>query len=141
MSIESSILAARGEHHIVGNRTWNGGSVEEAARQFGLFSSPGIYFEVTAREAEAVLGAVLHADMAFHYEVVPLDQAARLAEAFIGQFSHEAAKFYTNGEYGRPRERSGFGPNWTPATSATFDTGVLVVSADRIACAWFTDED
>lgn len=139
-SIESRIVAARGGDLIIGNRTWNGGSVEGAAAEFGLFSSPGIYIEVSALEAESVLRGVLHRDMAYEScELVPLEEAARLAAEFIRQFSFESAKFYTNGEYGRPRVNSSVG--WTPATTATFDTGVLMVSPDRIACAWFMDED
>ncbi len=140
-SIETRILEARGGDAVVGSQTWDGGSVEEAARRFGLFSSPGIYFEVTAREAEAVLGAVLIEHMGWLRDFMPLKQAARLAAEFIGQFRNEPAKFYTNGEYGRPMDASGHGPSFTPATEATFDTGVLVVCPDRIACAWFMDED
>lgn len=138
-SIESRIVAARGGDLIVGNRTWHGGSVEGAAAEFGLLSSAGIYIEVSALEAESVLRSVLHRDMAYEREIVPLDEAARLAAEFIRQFSFESAKFYTNGEYGRPRINSSVG--WTPATEATFDTGVLMVSPNRIACAWFMDED
>jgi hypothetical protein len=59
--------------------------------------------------------------------VVPLEEAARLAAEFIGQFSHDCAKFYTNGEYGKPQERPGIGPSWAPATNATFDPGILVL--------------
>lgn len=141
MSIVSKIIEARGGDLIVDIRNGTVESIAQAAKQFGLDPFLDTYFEVSPREAEAVLAAVLIEDMAYHNELVPRELAAQLSREFIGQFISEDAKFYTNGEFGQPKNMPGVGPSWSPATGATFDTGVLVISPTRIACAWFMDED
>lgn len=141
LDIVSRIMAARGGDSIVDIRNEWADSVEVAANKFGLASSPGIYFEVSRQEAKAVLKAILAEDMAYSCELMPQLDAEKLASAFVGEFIDEAARYYTNGDFGKPREEPGVGPGWTPATDATFDTGILVVTGTRIACAWFMDED
>jgi hypothetical protein len=68
-------------------------------------------------------------------------QANTLAHEFVGQFSDECARFYTNGSYGCSRVGVKSLSDWSPATEATFDSGILVVTPTRIGCAWFMDED
>jgi hypothetical protein len=141
LEIVSQIVAARGGDLVVGVQSGAANSVEDAAGEFGLSPSPDTYFEVTAEEARAVLKTVLAFDMAYHCELVPLPEADRLASEFVGEFVDEGASYYTNGTFGKPRKAPGVGPSWAPATNATFDTGVLVLTRERIACAWFMDED
>ncbi|WP_192311768.1 hypothetical protein [Pseudoxanthomonas sp. PXM02] len=141
MGIEDRIIQARGGGVIVGIRAVQGCTLEDAAGHFGLFPERAHYFEIDAAEAQAVLVAVLSRDMAYGINLVPPDEAQALAAAFVGQFAKESAGYYTNGDYGKPKTTSGVGPGWNPVTDATFDTGVLVVSPSRIACAWFMDED
>jgi hypothetical protein len=141
LEIVSQIIAARGGDLIVGVKNEIASSVEHAAGKFGLATSPDTYFEITSEEAKAVLKAVLAFDMAYHCEWVPLPEADRLASTFVDIFESQGPTYYTNGEYGRPRKAPGIGPGWTPATDATFDTGILVLTRECIACAWFMDED
>lgn len=141
LEIVSRIVDARGGDLIVGVQSDIANSVEDAAAKFGLATSPDTYFEVTPEEAKAVLRAVLAFDMAYHCELVPSAEADNLASEFVDAFVDQKATYFTNGEFGRPRKALGVGPSWTPATNATFDTGILVLTRDRIACAWFMDED
>lgn len=141
MDITGKILQACGGQAIAEVRRFEATSVAEAAAQFGLLASPHIYAEISAEEARAVLIAILHEDMAYGTQRLPLEQARELTAAFFAALGAGPARFYTNGEFGRPRPAPGVGPDWNPATDATFDTGVIAVSPTHIACAWFMDED
>ena len=86
-------------------------------------------------EATHLVTDWLHRDLA--YRVVCLeDRAARaLAREFTGSFPPDA-HFFTNAGLWTDGPRS-----WTPATDATFDCGVGVVSAARVGILWVQDEN
>ncbi len=115
-------------------------SVESAAELFGLSNESDIYKNIERAEAIEVLRNVLHKDMAYSIKIMSSEKAKNLAVEFVDNFGKEA-KFYTNGEYGKPRKKPNFGPSWSPATDATFDTGVIVIIKEMVGCVWFTDED
>lgn len=135
------IREARGDDAIVGIANVAVSSAGEAAGLFGLATAPRIYRRVSREEARAVLLCVLEKDMAYRCELMTADAAASLADAFLGSFDAARASYFTNGDHGLPRDTFGHGPTWNPATDATFDTGILVLDAGRVGCAWFMDED
>ena len=139
MDIYKKIQKSRGGC-IAGIKDAKVKSVESAAELFGLSKDGGIYREVERVEAIEVIKNVLHKDMAYGVKIMSLEKAKNLAEEFIHSFGGEA-KIYTNGEYGKPRKNQNVGPSWSPATDATFDTGVIVIANDVVGCAWFADED
>lgn len=139
MDIHQKIQKARG-CSVVGVKEASVDSVEAAAERFGLSSQSGIYKKIERTEAIEVLKAVLHKDMAYGVKIMSSEKAKNLANAFISEFDDEAV-FYTNGEFGKPRTNPTIGLSWSPATDATFDTGVIVLSNGVIGCAWFEDED
>ncbi len=114
---------------------------ETAARAFGLRADADIYIEVDAEEAASVLRNVIHEDMAYGYEFTPLEHAEQLAVQFLQAIPASGTRYFTNGTFGRPRESPNIGPSWSPATDATFDTGVLILGSSLSACLWFEDED
>lgn len=116
-------------------------TVTHVASIFGLMESPECYEEIDAVEATKVIENVLHRDMAYETEIMPISLARELSGEFVAMFAGTDARFFTNGEWGRPREAPGVGPSWAPVTSATFDTGVLVVSDQTFGCVWCMDED
>jgi hypothetical protein len=116
-------------------------SPELAALAFGLKGDPAIYSEVGPKEAACVLRSVIHRDMAYEMELVPLRQAEELAEQFLRAVGSVGARYFTNGTFGLPRPSPNVGASWSPATEATFDTGILVITPERTACLWFEDED
>ena len=72
---------------------------------------------------------------------MPLSRAEELASEFMQRFGHQACRFFTNGEF---KQDAGAGlvlDRWDPATTATFDTGVLVLGLQESACVWVADED
>ncbi|WP_086931669.1 hypothetical protein [Agarilytica rhodophyticola] len=139
MDIYKKIQKARGSC-ITGVKEAIVESVGCAAELFDLSNESGIYNKIKRPEAVEVLRAVLHRDMAYNVKIMSSEEAKNLANDFVGEFGDDAV-FYTNGEYGKPRDNPNIGPSWSPATDATFDTGIIVVSHGVVACAWFTDED
>ncbi len=139
MDIYKKIQKARGSC-IAGEKEATVKSVESAAELFGLSNENGIYNKIERPEAIAVLRTVLHKDMAYSAKIMSSEKAKSLANEFVGKFDDEAV-FYTNGEYGKPRSNTNVGPSWSPATDATFDTGVIVLSNGVVGCVWFADED
>lgn len=115
-------------------------SVESAAKLFHLSDKVGIYKMIEKAEALELLKVVLHKDMAYGVKIMSSVKASNLAEELIGQFGEDAV-YYSNGDYGKPRKNSNVGASWTPATEATFDTGVIVISNSAVSCVWFADED
>ena len=139
MDVYKKIRKARGSC-IAGIKKAKVVSVESAAELFGLSNESGIYEEIGRAEATEVLKNVLHKDMAYSVKIMSSEKAKNLAEEFICNFG-DGAKFYTNGEYGKPRTNPNVGPSWSPATEATFDTGVIIINKGVVGCAWFADED
>lgn len=93
-----------------------------------------VYREIDRSSAHNILTSVLHTDLAYGVESMPLVRATELACQFIELF--EEARYYTNGLI--PRQAP---CGWNPATQATFDTGVLVIGRVSSGCLWVEDED
>jgi hypothetical protein len=87
-------------------------------------------------EALEVLTRVLHSDLVYDLPVMPRDVAEELARTFMGCFG-EGATFVTNGTFALDRTGGG----WSALTDATFDSGVIGVSSDRVGLIWVEDED
>ena len=127
MSVVDEIIAARvfGVVHC-GLASAHALTTAELAREFGLRNDQGCYREIDEASARESVLRLLHRDMAYHAEVMPLEQAAGLADRFFEPFG-EGARYFTN--------------NWCPVTKATFDEGVLVLGLQRSGCLWVEDED
>jgi hypothetical protein len=90
LPVISQIVAAREAGNlIVEVRADRANTVDQAAEIFGLAATPGVYFEIEAGEATAILTEVLSFDMAYHCELMPRDDAERLANAFVDLFAGE----------------------------------------------------
>jgi hypothetical protein len=86
--------------------------------------------------ARRLLAHVLRFDLAYRTEIMDTEMAARLADRAIDALS-APARWWTNGSIGLP----GDGGSWTGLTEATFDTGVIGASPERVLVVWFMDED
>ena len=139
MDIYKKIQKARGGC-IAGIKGAKVKTVGLAAELFGLSNESGIYKKIERAEAVEVLKSVLHKDMAYNVKIMSSEKAKNLAVEFVDDFGGGAI-FYTNGEYGKSRTNLNVGPSWSPATDATFDTGVIVIFNEVVGCAWFADED
>ena len=128
MAVHDQIAAARDSGHVICGSS-AATDLEGVARAFGLSTRPGTYREIDRVTAEARIIDLLQYDLAYDSEIMPRAKAEDLARAFLD--SVPGARFYSNGT------RQG----WTPATGATFDGGVILVSDGGSACFWIEDED
>jgi hypothetical protein len=90
---------------------------------------------ISAATARRLLAHVLRFDLAYRAEVMDAETAATLADRVIDELG-TPARWWTNGSIGLPR-----GDAWTALTEATFDTGVIGASPERVLVVWFLDED
>ena len=126
-AISNDILAARryGVVHC-GVSSLASPTVSELAREFGLRADQSSYRGIDEASARSSILRLLHRDMAYNAEVMPIVQAEQLTDRFLAQFG-EGSMFFTN--------------NWCPVTDATFDEGVLVLGPNSCGCLWIEDED
>ena len=119
-------------------------TLAELVRQFGLGDDPASYKEIDETAARYLIHLVLHRDMAYNAEVMPLARAVELADQFLAQFGPDTRNF-SNGSWHLPPvvrpDAVACGPSWNPVTTATFDTGVLAIGQARSGCLWIEDED
>lgn len=108
----------------------------ELATRFGLIFASDTYREISKDQAEAVAKRVLYCDLAYDSEIMTTTAAQALASRFLDCFD-ESTQYYTNGDY----YANGSSHSWNPATTATFDTGILVIGKSRVGCLWVEDED
>jgi hypothetical protein len=118
-------------------------SVSELAAEFGLASEPACYREIDADSARRLVRLVLNQDMAYNANIIPRDRAVELADRFLAQFGTDDVRYYTNGAFHETRGPKLGAPSasWNPVTTATFDTGVLVIGPRCSGCLWVEDED
>ncbi len=113
-------------------------SLDELAPRFGLLFTPRTYREIGKEQAEKVAKRILHCDLAYDSELMAEREAEQLASRFLGYFEEKDTQYYTNGDYYITDAGS---QGWHPATSATLDTGILVVAKSQSGCLWVEDED
>jgi hypothetical protein len=119
--------------------------IDEAARTFGLQPLGDKWRAIDRVTAMRVLFALLIEDMAFSSPRMSEQEARMASEEFLSQFG-AGSRFVTNGNWEDGWTRSkhsstAFGPEWTPATNATFDGGVIVLDRSRSGVLWLEDED
>lgn len=99
-----------------------------------------LFKEITdSASAVAILSQLLHKDMAYGSEIMPLEEARNLASGFISLFD-ATSNYYSNSTW-HQHESGGNIRAWAPLTEATFDSGIIVVDNHKIGIAWFEDED
>jgi hypothetical protein len=124
---------------ICGTAKADAASVLAAA--FGLSSEPGRYRAIDGELAHGILTGILHRDLAYGARIMSLARAEALASEVMKRFARPGSRCFTNGEF---RHDAGVGlvlSRWDSATSATFDTGVLIVGPGESVCVWVADED
>ena len=116
-------------------------SVATLAAAFGLKEDASLYHQVDAEMAKAIIVGILHRDLAYGNRLLSLARAQVLAGQIMDRFTDPAIRFLTNGQF---KQGAGAGlvlSHWDPATTSTFDTGVLILGTAESACIWVADED
>lgn len=103
-----------------------------------LTPSP-VWYPMSRSEAKKGAASILHRDRAYDGEIMPANDASRLARGFLGFFTNGDVKCFTNGRLIKPSSESDRG--WNAITEATFDCGIIVVADDSIGILWVADED
>jgi hypothetical protein len=120
-------------------------SLPDTASSFSLSPDISKYRKVCKAEALEILTRLLHKDMAYNSEVMPVETARELSVSFIEGFDDASATFFTNIDFSGEGKKLGndcwAGPNWNPVTDATFDAGIMAISPGRCGCLWIEDED
>src|SRR6187551_26163 len=116
-------------------------SVGKAAAAFGLNDDEKLYRETDMEMARAIVVNVLHRDLAYGNRLIALGRAEELASQVMQRFAQGGARFYTNAEFKHGAAAALVLSRWDPATTSTFDTGVIILSDSESACVWVADED
>ena len=88
---------------------------------------------IDAVEAREFLSALLHQDLAYGVEIMPMADATRLATYFTGLATTDTT-FLTN-------LTNAAGRSWDSIASSTFDAGIIRVEPQNSSIIWFVDED
>jgi hypothetical protein len=76
-------------------------TLPELARAFGLRDEPACHREIDEPAARWLLRAVLHRNLAYRAERIPLARAEELADRFLAQFG-PGIRYFTNGTWHLP---------------------------------------
>jgi hypothetical protein len=117
------------------------GSAEAAAGAFGLKDDAGLYRETDAEMARSIVVAILHRDLAYGNRVLSLARAETLASEVMQRFADPKVRFFTNAEFKHGAAAALVLSRWDPATTSTFDTGVIMLGPSESGCVWVADED
>ena len=109
-------------------------SVSALAAEFGLKGDASLYHQVDAEMARAIIVGILHRDLAYGNRVLSLARAEELAGQVMQKFADPAIRYLTNGQFKQDKGAGLVMSHWDPATTATFDTGVLILGTAESAC-------
>lgn len=121
-------------------------AADRAVQGAGLRPLGEGWLEIRESDAERIATGVLHRDLAYGAELIPLAEAEELASALIALVPLPMTCF-TNGDWadafdadrdsGESLESVGF----DPISDATLDAGIVCVSEEVTLLLWVEDED
>lgn len=116
-------------------------SVVALASAFGLKGDASLYHQVDAEMARQILVNILHRDLAYGNRLLSLARAEELAGQVMQKFSDPGIRFLTNARFRQGAAAALVMSHWDPATTSTFDTGVLMLGTTESGCVWVAEED
>ena len=118
-------------------------AVDRLVQAHGFRAIATEWQEISAADAQAIVTTLLHRDLAYDEEIMPLDIASDLATQFL-DLAPEPQSFFTNGDWsmnvdgkGSPASLAAF----DPISDATLDSGVVCLGDGRAALLWVQDDD
>ncbi|MUH00885.1 hypothetical protein F7734_54920 [Scytonema sp. UIC 10036] len=93
--------------------------------------------EISRAEAEKIINFIMTKDLAYSVELMSSEEAQQISSKLLTLFAGNC-KYFTNALF--VNNFSGMS-EWNSITESTFDTGVMIVSGDRIGMLWVQDED
>ena len=101
------------------------------------------WLEISAADAHMIVTALLHRDLAFLEELMPMAEASEFATAFL-DLAPEPHSYFTNGEWSMAtdtHDAEATLEGWDPISDAAFDAGVVCVGDGVAALLWVEDEE
>jgi len=110
------------------------------ATAFGLKGDASLYHQVDAAEAREILVAILHRDLAHGNRQLSQARAEALAGQVLERFADPGIRFLTNAKFKQVAGALVLS-HWDPATTSTFDTGLLFLGTGESGCVWVSEDD
>lgn len=126
---------------VICGTTKDAKSVAALATAFGLKGDASLYHQVDAEMARQILVNVLHRDLAYGNRLLSSARAEELAGQVMQRFTDPAIRFLTNAKFKQGAAAALVMSHWDPATTSTFDTGVLILGTAESACVWVAEDD
>jgi hypothetical protein len=118
-------------------------AVDRIVQAHGFRAIATEWHEVSAAEAQAIVTTLLHRDLAYGGEIMPLAIASDLATQFV-DLAPEPQSFFTNGDWSMTDDAT-TGPAtmgaFDPISDATLDSGVVCLGDGRAALFWVQDDE
>lgn len=116
---------------------------DRAVQAHGFKTLGDAWLEISAHDAHAIATSLLHRDLAYGDEIMPLSEASELATEFL-DLAPEPISYFSNGEWASALTDDGSletSIGWDPISDAAFDAGVVCVGDGTTAILWIEDED
>ena len=114
-----------------------------AVQSVGLRALEDAWLEISESDAESIATGILHRDLAYHTEIMPLALAAELASELLSQVPQPMTCF-TNGDWAEAFSEnleSLDSVGFDPISDAALDAGIICVGDGVTALLWVEDED
>ncbi len=111
--------------------------VDLFVEQLGYSSLGADWKQINRQEAQNIISFVMKKDLAYSHILMTLQESEEISQKFFDFFPGNCS-FLTNASF--MNNYSGM-TAWNSITDATFDTGIVIVSPNRIGILWAKDED
>jgi hypothetical protein len=93
--------------------------------------------QINRETAQQILNFILNQNLAYAEQSMTITDAETIADKFLN-FFNDNCQFFTNALFNDNYSRLA---EWDSITESTFDTGVVIVSNEKIGILWVQDED
>ncbi|HAX75365.1 MAG TPA: hypothetical protein DCY88_05915 [Cyanobacteria bacterium UBA11372] len=111
--------------------------VDSFVMQLGFSGIGDRWKQINRKSAQKILIFILNKNLAYAEESIAINDAETIANRFMILFE-DNCQFLTNAIFNNNYSRL---TEWDSITESTFDTGVVIVSNERIGILWVQDED
>jgi hypothetical protein len=137
MDIFEKIIAAREFSSVrCGKIEGKNLTLADTLDAFDLCRNVGIYRAMDRTEAMDLMKGLLHRDLAYNAETMPLERARELTEMFFSAAPIDGQIF--SNRISRPGAKV---IQSNAATDTMFDAGILIVGETTCLCFWVEEED
>lgn len=118
-------------------------AVDRVVQAHGFRGITTEWLEISAADAHAIVTTLLHRDLAYNEEIMPIESASDLATRFF-DLAPEPHSFFTNGEWSRSADAENSPATlhaFDPISDATLDSGVVCLGDGQAALLWIQDDE